>query len=849
MNDNLENPVSLPSIPPGVSLTTLDHGLTVIVREDHSAPVVSSQAWCMAGSIHEGRWLGAGLSHLLEHMLFKGTTTREGSRIDQEVQEAGGYMNAYTSFDRTVYHIDTPDTGSRVAVDILADIMQNASLPGDEMTKEKQVILREMDMNVDDPNRRSSRRLFETAYTRSPYRFTVIGYPDIFNEVTPQDLRAYYQEKYAPNNVFFVVTGHVNTSEVLDQIRSAYGKAKSRAIAAVALPAEPRQTASREIIEEGPFELGHLHMAWHIPELRHPDVPLLDVLTVLLGAGWSSRLYQQVREKLALVHSVDAWTYSPGNPGMFGMSATFDADKFTSARDALVAELHKLHSILIPEQELTKAVKQFVSATLATRKTMQGQAQDLGSNWLAANDLNFSARYLDAVQRATPADLQRVARQYLLSSNQTLYALLPTGTTPAKTISTAAVHDHAITKIELPNRMRLLVKEDHRLPFVEFRAVLGGGVLVENPGNNGVGFLAARSLVKGTHTRSAEAIATEIESLGGSLDSYGGNNSFGVSAETMNTDFDTGLNLLADVLLNPAFAPAAIEREREVQLAALRAQKDQLLSSALRTACRGLFGEQGYGLNMLGNENSLTKLQPGDLSNWHQRFVTPENCVLAIYGNVQLDRVKSAVEALFGSWKTGASTMPPAATIAASAGNKRIEETHDKKQAVVVVGYPGVTFQNPDRYALELLQEACSDLGSRLFLRVREKLGLAYYVGAQNFVGPAPGYLAFYAGTAPEQAARVEEELLAEAELLRKDGLSLEELERAKAKIIGNKKISRQDLGVYATGTALDELYGLGYAHTEAEDALIRAVTPDQVQSVAAKYLAPGSAVIAVLKP
>src|SRR5438445_7177005 len=173
----------IPACPPGTRLITLENGLTVIVREDHSAPVVSAQAWCMSGSIHEGRWLGAGRSHMLEHMLFKGTKTRPGARIDQEVQEAGGYMNAYTSFDRTVYHIDVPNTGAKVAIDILCDIMQNATLPADDMAKEKQVILREMDMNVDDPGRRAGRRLFETAYTRSPYRFTVIGYPDIFNEL------------------------------------------------------------------------------------------------------------------------------------------------------------------------------------------------------------------------------------------------------------------------------------------------------------------------------------------------------------------------------------------------------------------------------------------------------------------------------------------------------------------------------------------------------------------------------------------------------------------------------------------------------------------------------------------
>jgi zinc protease len=374
-------------------------------------------------------------------------------------------------------------------------------------------------------------------------------------------------------------------------------------------------------------------------------------------------------------------------------------------------------------------------------------------------------------------------------------------------------------------------------------------VLAENATNNGLGFLAVRCLVKGTLTRSAETIATEIESLGGSLDSYGGNNSFGISAETMNEDFDTGLRLVADVLLNPAFAPSTVQREREVQLAAIRAQKDQLLASAIRTMCRGLFGETGYGLNMLGSESSLNQLQPADLAAWHQRSVRPDNCVLAIYGNIDLERVKSAVEALFGSWKSVASSSPVSSRSIQPATAQRKEETHDKTQAVVVVGFPGVSFENPDRYALELLQEACSDLGSRLFLRVREKLGLAYYVGAQNFVGPAPGYLAFYAGTAPEQAARVEEELHAEAALLRKEGLTNQELERAKAKIIGNKKISRQDLGVYATGTALDELYGLGYAHTVAEDELLRAVTPAQVQAAAVKYLAPELAVVSVLKP
>jgi zinc protease len=841
----------IPALPPGVKLTVLETGLTIIVREDHSAPVVSAQAWCMAGSIHEGNWLGAGMSHVLEHMLFKGTTTRPGSRIDQEVQEAGGYMNAYTSFDRTVYHIDVPNSGAKVAIDILCDIMQHASLPPDELEKEMQVIVREMDMNVDDPHRRAGRRLFETAYTRSPYRFTVIGYPDIFHELKPEDIRAYYQEKYSPNNVFYVVAGDVNPETVIAQIRDAYSKSKARPLPPIVLPEEPQQMAPREVLEEAPIELGHFHIAWHIPGVRHADVPILDVLAALLGNGRSARLYQQVREAKGLVHSVDAWTYSPGAPGLFGISAMVDAAKFVPARDAVLAEVEKMRTTPVAPEELNKAVKQFISATLSSRKTMQGQAQDLGANWLAANDLSFSERYLAAVKRVSPADLQRVARTYLVPENRTIYGLLPTGTVPQPARVSEVLSEQPIQKFDLPSGLRLLVKEDHRLPFVQFRVVFKGGVLAETADTNGLTLLTAKMLLKGTSSRSAEEIAREIESVGGSLDSYGGNNSFGVNAEVLSDDFDVGLNLVGDVLLHPSFPAAALERERQVQLANIRAQRDQLLQSATKAMRRTLFGNQGYGLDILGTETSIQALSVAELQRFHRQYTAPNNCVLAIYGDVSVKSVRDAVQKIFGNWqpvaesdKTGLGTAPSGA-----AALKSVTETRDKKQAVIVVGYQGTTLDNADRYALELLQESCSDLGSRLFMRVREKLGLAYYVGAQNFVGLAPGYIAFYAGTMPEKADLVEKELLAEAELLRLDGLTHEELSRAKAKVIGQKKIARQDLGTLAMSTALDELYGLGYSHTDAEDAFFEAVTLEQIKSVARNYLRPDAFVVAKILP
>lgn len=837
---------SIPALPPGVVQTTLPNGLQLILREDHSAPVVSAQIWCRAGSVDEGRWLGAGLSHVLEHMLFKGTTNRPGARIDQEVQSAGGYMNAYTSFDRTVYWINVPNTGASVAVDILCDIVQNASLPEDELAKELDVIRREMDMCHDDPGRRSGRRLFETAFVRSPYRYPVIGLLDIFNRVTREDLAAYYAEKYAPNNCFLVVVGDFKTDAIVAQITAAFARSGARALPSSTLTAEPAQTAPREVIEEASVELGHFHFAWHIPDIRHEDTPALDVLSTLLGNGRSSRLYQAVRDRAALVHSAHAWIYTPGESGLFGVSGVCDGEKFLPARAAILAEIERMKQDLVSAQELAKAVKQFTAGTLASRKTMEGQAQDLGSNWILAHDLGFSERYLAAVRQLTPADLQRVARHYLTETNRSVFALLPTGTAPHSTQQLESTTEHKVHFHTLSNGLRVLLKEDQRLPFVQFRLALNGGLLAETPTNSGITALFSRMLSKGTRHRTAEELAVAIESLGGSLEPYAGNHSFGISAEVLREDFATGLDLLTDVLLNPTFPAESLERERAAQLAGIRGQRDQLLQCAFKSMRQGLFGPQGYGLDLSGTEESVTRLSADDLRHFHRNWIVPSGAVLSIFGAVKPETALEAIEASLGNWSGQSNPLPLTSTDLR--GEARSQDSRDKEQAVLALGFPGTTFANQDRYALELIQEACSDMGSRLFMRIRDELGLAYYVGATHFIGRTPGYFAFYCGTAPNQCDQVEAELRAQAETLRREGLTEEELSRAKAKVIGQKKIARQDLGHLALSMALDELYGLGYSYGESDDALYEAVTLADIQGAAQKYLQSEKAVVAVIK-
>ncbi|MBA2431375.1 MAG: insulinase family protein, partial [Chthoniobacterales bacterium] len=187
----------------------LPDGLTVIVQEDHSAPVASVQAWVGTGSIDEEEHLGAGLSHILEHMLFKGTKTRPANAIAQAVQDVGGYINAYTSFDRTVYWIDVPRAGAATAIDVLSDAVMNSTLPAEEYAKEQEVIRREFAMAFDDPDRMAGQLLFATAYQRHPYRLPVIGLLDIFDQLTRDDVMRYYKARYVPNNLTFVIAGDV----------------------------------------------------------------------------------------------------------------------------------------------------------------------------------------------------------------------------------------------------------------------------------------------------------------------------------------------------------------------------------------------------------------------------------------------------------------------------------------------------------------------------------------------------------------------------------------------------------------------------------------------------------------
>ena len=819
------------------------------MQEDHSAPVASVQAWVGTGSIDEDEHLGAGLSHILEHMLFKGTRTRPANAIAQAVQDVGGYINAYTSFDRTVYWIDVPKAGVTAAVDVLADAVMNSTLPAEEYAKEQEVIRREFAMGFDDPDRMAGQLLFATAYSRHPYRLPVIGLLDVFNQLTRDDVLRYYKARYVPNNITFIIVGDVDAEELHRQIGELFKPYPAKSLKPVFIPDEPQQLGRREVHEEFATELTRLSLAWHIPAVTHPDVPALDLLSTILGSGRSSRLYRRVREEAGLAFGISAFSYTAGQPGIFGVDATAEPDKREAAQDLILQIVEETKQARVNAEELNKAKKITLSHQLSSLTTMRGQASDIGSNWSFTRNLNFSRDYLEAVQKVTLGDVQRVAQQYLADGNLTIISLNPKGALAGGSKARSIAAAGEIQKIELSNGLRLLVREDRRLPLVAITAVFRGGLLAETPETNGITRLMAKTLLKGTKRRTAEEIADTIEAVGGNIGSDAGNNSFSVSLDVTEPDLALGIDLLSDVLLNATMPEKAVAREKEVQLAAITEEEEHLTTVARNILREALFADHPYALRSKGSAEAVARLSQEDLLAFRDQHVVARNGVISVFGNVKAAEVRQLFEERLGALNPGTLALTDAKPSTPVRKTIEVESVKEKAQGVLMVGYRGADLFSKDRYALELIDEASSDLGSRFFVRIREQMGLAYYVGASQMQGLVPGLFAFYLGTDPLKLTPVKTALLDEIRKLATEGLTKEELARAKKKLIGQQQIANQSNDSLGYLTALDELYGLGFDYYKELELEVNAISLEDVKAVAAKYFSEQPYVLATVRP
>jgi len=854
---------------PVIEKFTLSNGLTVVVRENHSSPVVAVQVWVKAGSVTEPAER-AGMSHLLEHMAFKGTARRGPGQIAREVESLGGEINAYTSFDHTVYHITISNRFLESALDILADTLGGSVFDAQELEREKEVVLEELRMNEDDPDRVASKALFREAFRVHPYGRPVIGYADTIRAVARGDLVSYVARYYHPGNMVLVIAGDVDARAARPLVERTFGSLAPRDGApSPAPPREPPQEGVRARVQERDARRVYLDVGFPGPSMRDAEVFAWDLLSSILGGGQTSRLFREVKDRRGLVDSVSAYSYTPRDPGLLLIGATASPARAAEALREILVQTFRMAAVPPEGRELARAKTQAESEFLYSLESQGSLARHVGFFETVLGDASFEREYVRRIRAVTAADVAAVARKYLRPEAVNVSAVFPRGQAGLlpeaevariareafrEATAAAPARDRgeggaAVRREVLPNGIRVIVRENHAVPVVAIQAGFLAGLRVEPPGKTGISVLAAEMLTKGTGRRTAREIAEAVEDMAAELSGTAGRNAIALRGKFMRRDFEQGLALFAESLLAPSFPEDELAKKKEEILGRLRLQKDELAQAVFLLFLSRHYDGHPYAHNPLGTEETVAGITAADVRAHYARWADPRNLVIAVSGDVDAGEALAALRKTFGEMRPRDDFVPPGPIpVPEEDGVRRVEERRDKEQAHFVIGFKGVRFTDPDRYALDLLGAALAGQGGRLFTNLRDKKSLAYSVTSFSSEQVDPGFFAFYMGTSTDKLDGAVEDTLREIGRVIEEGISPAEFERARKWTLGTYEIGLQSNAAYAERMMYNELYGVGYEETFRAPERIQAVRLEEVNSVARRVLSTRRYTLAVIR-
>jgi len=834
---SLEELQELEGISGNVVRTTLDNGMVVVIKQMADKDIAVVNLLVKSGSTTEGEFSGSGISHFVEHMVFKGTPTRPKGEIQRQMKSLGATFNGYTTHDYTGYAVSVEAEYFPKVLEILADSVMNPLFDVEELEKERNVILREIALNYDDADRYFSRFVWSSVYTIHPYRYPVIGYEEVFKKLERKDLVKYHKQKYIPNNMVLAITSPDLPSVVLDRVGTVFGNFPRKSIKPLVLPKEPEQISFKEYSKQRDIELTRLAISYHSTPINHSDLFAMDLLAAILGQGESSHLNQNITKK-GIVYSAASYNYTPMHPGIFIISATLNEEKLEIAKIAIFDEIEKIKNKKVTREELKRAKRKVLTGYIYGLESPKGQCSQMGINELLTQDANFSHKYIRRIELVTAEDIQKVAKKYLNKENLSIVTLTPQGQ-EVKKQSPSDKKDIKIERIKLDNGITLLMREDKRLPAVSIQACFLGGVRFEDEGNSGITNLMASMLTKGTKTLSSKQIAERLESMGASLSSYGGNNSFGASMKIMKEDLDEGFKIFSECILKPAFSNDELKIEKEKALAAIRAQREDIFRTGSKLLRETLFKVHPYRFQSIGNKESVEALTSEHLKTYHKKLAVGENMVLAVFGDAEKNDLINSINKHF---KTMRIANKPILENIQEPLLENVREQNiymPKEQTLVLFGFSGITIYDKDRHVFEVLSSILSGDAGRLFKTIRQEYGQAYTTGAYPMFGLDPGYFVIYAAIAQENAQDVKAQILNQLSLLLQEPVKDEEIDMAKKQLVSLKKMGLQTNSQLAFQCCLDELYGLGYDNYTNYSEKISAVTKGDIMRVAKKYLSP----------
>lgn len=835
---------SVRTLPDSVTLATLSNGLTVIVQENHVAPVATVRCYVKnTGGAFEGRYLGAGLSHVLEHVVSGGTTTRRSEKeIGEIIDTFGGATNAYTSSNLTCYYIDCPKRNTKTAIDLVADSMQHVAFEPSEFERELKVVRREISDGEANRRRVQWKLLSQTLYTRHPARHPIIGYLDVLNATTNQTIIDFYRERYVPNNQVFVVVGDVNTQEVLDEVARQWTGTPRGRETVVAMPTEPEQLTPREAIQEMDGATYDVAVAWPTVDLSHPDLYALDVAAYILSEGDSSRLVRRLKYDLQLVLSISSASATPHYvKGWFGIFASATPEHWEKAVEEILREAYRLRDEPVSPAELEKAKKQKAAELVFGQQTVQEAAETLGRSFISTGDPLFDKYYVENIQKVTAEQIRDVARRYLVPGRLNRVIIAPPGGAPRVDRGEAAGAAGEVRTARLPNGVRVLIKQHSHLPLVNIQAYVLGASLVDTEATAGRSAMVGAMLDKGTAAHSAQQIADYFDSIGGQLGMSAGRNTILGSATTLREDFPRAAALFAECFTQPTFPQEEFEKQKTLALGAIARRADNPHQEAFELFYDNLPASSPYHLIQGGKVETVEPLTAEDLRAYHAKYFVPNNMLVTVFGDVDPDQAMALVDKHFGRLRRAPDFQPIDFDRSNAVAESIVRHKQTGKQTgIVLFGYPGTgILDEKDHAALLLLDAIMSGYGypgGWLHTELRGE-GLVYFVHAMQITGPAPGYFAILAQTDPAKIGEVVERIQRNVAKAKAGEITADEFRTAQEMVIALHAQDNTTIGQQAQQAALDELYGLGHDYDKSFDARIEAVTLDDVVRAAREYL------------
>ncbi|WP_308599190.1 pitrilysin family protein [uncultured Desulfovibrio sp.] len=832
-------------------LVRLKNGLTVYIIRDSRFPLVCTRLYVGTGSANETAEQ-AGISHVLEHMVFKGTEKRPKGQVAQDVESLGGYLNAATSFDKTWYITDMPAKHWKTGMDVVKDMAFHPALDPAELEAEKDVIVSELKGGDDTPTRRLFEDLQVAGLAHTVYGRPIIGFEKTIRAVTADDLRAYIRTWYQPQNMMLLVAGDIDPKAVLAHAEELFGDLKNDAALPEPAPVQLEGAAGGPRVEVtyGPWNKVYLGIALPAPALGDQRSIDLDVLAYALGGDGTSQFYRKYRYEKQLVDSISVGNMSLDRAGLFYMVAQLDADKVEPFWQEFTRDLATLDAGKIAPDVIERARFNYEDGMDRAGETLDGLTSWKATVQFELGGPQGEANVRHALAAVDSARLRQAQDLWLRPDQVRVRVLAPEKAqlpdldailqrnwpAPAVERQKAAAAEEKVGKreiVDLGQGRTVILQPDRTIPYVSLEILRPGGNALLKPADQGLAQLTAATLTDGCGTRDLDAMERFVAERAASLSASAGVQSFTVSLTgpaRFNADY---FALLGDLLHKPTFAEKDVRRQADTLKAALVRRQDNPMSFMGSKVNGFLFpGGQPYGFDGLGTAENQDRFGPKDVQAfWKQQNAQP--WILSVAGDFDREKVLAFARSLPVPTASAVDVPQPA-----WGADKRLPlSLPGRQQAHLLLAFHAVPLDHPDAPALMLLESVLSGQSGLLFNKLRDEQGLGYTVTAFYRSLPEAGFMAFYIGTTPRNLDVARQGFSGIIKDIKTDLLPAELLAKGLNRMEGSYYRGRQSLGARADEAASERL--LGQPQDFQKHLLEKAakVTPEQLRDVARKYL------------